>query len=442
MQDFNSLLSLGRNLSADRLENFNWSDPHPPLRVVTLNDPILLSVQLQPNGSYGYSGYLYELWGIVASRLNLNYRLVPLSVPDFGALDANDTWTGLVGELAYGRADVALASLDMASDRASVVDFLDACPVDEATSAFIVRRGFRDAPQLSSLLGSLLSPLGTNVWWALIVSLLILAVILRRSLHFNRGRAETLQTVDKMLWTDCILVCYMSMVGQGWSTTPNSLAARMVTIACWILGIIICASYTANLISHLTLVTEELSINSLEEFSGRPDWKLVAPAGNSELNKWRSSSDVHERALYQRYATGKGIIVMNLTSNASNVAMIQEHVLTYADLKYIPVLLGPDACLLVPIPTIRKRTVSTFIAVSKRLKTLRRRINQLLLKMKTGGLISRLRHRWIKSSEIICESPTGYKAITFNKSLPLLALVPLSLCASVVLLVLEWAFSL
>ena len=438
MESINSLLSLGKNWSAEPLDR---SDPDHRLRVVAVNDPVFLSVETQSNGSYRYGGYLYDLWKMVASKMNLNYQMVPLAVPDFGMIDANGTWTGLVGELAYGRADVALASLDMTPDRAAVIDFLDGFPVDQSTVGFFVRRIIPETLQLSSLLSSLLKPLDTNVWWALLVSVLLLAVILRISLHFNRGGAESQQTVDEMPWTTCLLSCYMSIVGQGWSTTPDSLAARMATISCWILGFIIYSSYTANLISHLTVITEHLPINSLEEFSERPDWKLAVPVGNSRFDKWRSSRDVHERALFQRYATGKGIIILNFTSlNASIEVMIRERVMTLADFSYVPALLGPDACLLAPIPT-DQQSVFTFMAVTKRKNRLRRRINRLLLKMATGGLISRLRRRWKKSSQIICEDPTGYKAISFRDSLAVLVLVPLSLCASMMVLVLERAFS-
>ena len=394
-------------------------------------------MELQPNGSFKYSGYLYELWETVASKMNLNYQMVPLTVHDFGALAANGTWTGLVGELAYGRADVALASLDMTPDRATVIDYLDGCPVDQPSTAFLVRRGFRETPQLFSLVGSLLKPLETNVWWALLVSLLAMSVILRVSMHVNRGRAESRQTVDEMSWSVCLLHCYMSMVGQGWSTTPNSLAARVVTISCWALGIIIYASYTANLISSLTIMTDELPINSLEEFLERPDWKLAVPASNTEVNEWRSSSDEHERALYRRYVAGEGVIAMNSISTNTTT---EEGVLLYADLKRLQEFFGPDACLFAPLPGREKQSSISFIGIAKGRNTLRRHINQLLLKMQTGGLISRLRGRWRKYSGFVCESPTGYKDISFSDILAVLALVPLSLGASMVFLGLERAF--
>ena len=442
MQHINSLLSVGKNWSAEPLERGSGSDPHPTLRVVTLNDPIFLSTELQPNGSYKYGGYLYELWKMVAREANLNYSIVPIEARNFGNLDTNGTWTGLVGELAYGRADVALASLDMRLDRASVIDYLDASPVDQSHAGFYVHLGRQETPQLYGLLSSLLKSLDANVWWTLLGFVLAMSVMLRIFLYFNRDRTENRQTVEELPWTTCLLSCFMSMVGQGWTTVPNSLSARMVTISCWTLGIVISVSYTTNLISHLTIVmTDELPINTLAEFSERSDWKFAIAVGSGKLNEWRYSSNVHELALYNRYATGKGFIALNFTSKASAMTILKEGVLTYVDFHYLQAVFGSDACLLAPLPGIPRQSTLTFMAVSKRMNRLRRHINLLLLKMETRGVISRLRRRWRLANDVVCESSSSYRALSLSHTLAILAVLPLSMCTSIVLLLLERAFS-
>ena len=437
MRHINSLPSVGTNWSASS----DRDPPHPTLRVVTLNDPLFLSAELQPNGSYRYSGYLYELWKIVAGSLNLNYQIVLLADNSYGNLDNKGAWTGVVGELAYDRADVALASLDMRLDRTSVIDYLDASPVDQSTNGFYMRRGRQETPQLSSLLSSLLKSLDANVWWALLCLLLALSVILRISVHFNRELAENRQTVDELTWTACLLSCFMSMVGQGWATAPNSISARTVTISCWAMGIVISVSYTANLICHLTVTTDVLPFKTLEEFSKRPDWKFAVAVGNGQLNEWRFSSNAHELALYERYVTGKGFIALNFTSKTSAMTMLNEPVLAYLNFHFIPAIFGPDACLLAPMPGSPRQTIFAFMAISKRMNRLRRHINRLLLQMQTRGVISRLRRRWRKAKDVVCENPTSYKTLSFSDTLSILALLPLSMCASIVLLLIERVLS-
>ena len=443
MQHINSLLSVGKDWSVEPLDHGSGSGRQHTLRVVTVHDPLILSVETSPNGTHEYSGYLYEIWQILAQRLGLRYQLVPMSANDYGTLDANGTWTGLVGELVYGRADVALASLDMTSDRAAVIDFLDACPVDQSNSGFYVRRSPREDLGLLRLFGLLLKPLDTDLWWAVLGSLLLLSVILRISLHFNRGRAESQQTVDEMPWTTCLFSCYMSMVGQGWSSMPNSLAARAVTFICWILRIIIYAGYTANMISHCTTMTEKppLPINSLEEFSQHPDWKLAMTPGSAFLNNWKSSPNIHLQALHKRYLDGEGLVDLNYSSKDSMRLVTQERLLTFADFEYIAAALGRDTCLLVPLPDTPVNSRFTFMAVAKRMSGLREEINQLLLKMKTSGLISGLKNRWVKPSDMICESRKSFHRVSFSQAVPILVIVPLAIHVSWLLCAVETVLS-
>ena len=422
---------------SDDMVDISSSDPNPVLRVVTVEDPLLLSIQQQPNGSYLYSGYLYELWKMVAEHLNLRYEMLPLPVSDYGSLNANGTWTGMVGELVYGRADIALASLEMNLARASVIDYLDACPVNEFFAGFYLRQGQTHSPLLSQLLGSLLKPLDTNVWWALLVSLLVLSVVLRFTLRFSPSRRVIGITENDMGWSDCLLNCFMCFVNQGWAAIPNSLAARTVTITCWMLSLIIHASYTAKLISFMTLTTEELPINKLAQFLERPDWRLAVPRGAAEITYWRVSSDEHERALYERYTAGKGVVFLDVSSNESFRVVIEERVLTFIDFQYVPPIIGHDSCVLAPLTKRPGFKRFAFIGISKQQKKLRQEINQVLLRIKSQGLDSRLRSRWVTSGDIRCESLTGYRALAISDLYSVVVIVPLSVCISVSLLAFE-----
>ena len=426
---------LAKNWSGDKVD-VSSSDPYPVLRVVTVDDPLLLSIQQQPNGSYLYSGYLYELWKMVAEELNLRYRMLPLPVTDYGTL-VNGTWTGLVGELVYGRADIALAPLDMRIGRASAIDFVDACPVAEELTGFYVRKESQEYLPILQLLGSLLKPLDTNVWWALLVSLLVLSAVLRFTLRFSPSCFETDITVNGMGWTDCLLNCFMCFVNQGWAATPNSLAARTVTITCWMLSIFIYASYTAKLTSFLTMTTDELPIKTLAQFLERPDWRLALPRGIGEVDQWRVSSDGHERALYERYTAERGVVFIDFSSNQSLTVLTEERVLIAVSIQYAHRMVGKDVCGLAPLSENMQSKTLTYIGIAKRMKILRRELNLLLLRMNSQGLIARLKSRWVTATDVMCESFTGHCALAIADVLAVLIIVPLSVGISIGILVLE-----
>ena len=220
------------------------------LRVSAIHDPPFFFIQSHNNGSYSYDGYLYELWRALAREVGVRYRIVPLHTYEYGHPDRNGTWTGLIGELVHRRADIALSWLGRFTNRESLMEFLDAVPVTLYQNDFYVRRGPSDGPTITSrTFASLLKPLHSNVWWTLLASMLILSVVLRVTLRFNHPRAESRRTVDGMTWGSCLLNSFLSVVGQGWAVTPDSLAARTVTLSTWVLGILLHASYTANLMS-------------------------------------------------------------------------------------------------------------------------------------------------------------------------------------------------
>ena len=428
------------NRSASTMDGVRveYPDPYPELRIVTLEDSLFLSVQRRPNGSHIFGGYLYELWTLVAEQLKLTYRIRLLATRNFGALDANGTWAGLVGELAHDRADVALASLDMNIARASVIDYLTASEVDAATSGFYVRRGHRETPPLSDVLASLLRPLHVNVWWSVLVSLLVLSVVLRCTLRFEPRRAGVARTESVVDWTECLLLCLMTLARQAWAGTPSSASARVATITCWALSILIHASFTANLISLMSGArSEETAITSLGQFLERPDWRLALPNGTGELNYWRVSANRHERALYERYKTGQRVIFLTSTSERSMRRTTEERVLTFVDLPYVSRAIGQDVCLLAPLSEEPQYKRFTFIGISKNNKRLRAEINQVLLRMKSHGLISRLKRRWVTTHDIVCKTPTGYRELTFSDLFDILVIVPISVIISTALFVLE-----
>ena len=59
-----------------------------------------MNVTKTPEGGYIYTGYLVDLWDILCQELNVTYRMLPPAPSGFGALLANGTWTGMVGQVA------------------------------------------------------------------------------------------------------------------------------------------------------------------------------------------------------------------------------------------------------------------------------------------------------------------------------------------------------
>ena len=437
-----SLLSVGRSWSGRLSENSSGSAQEQELRVTTVHNPPLMTVERLDNGSYTCEGYLYELWDTVAKELGLRYRMVPLLEPLYGSMEANGTWNGMVGELAYGRADVAVTTLDLRSDRAAVIDYVDAVSVTTTQSKFYVRADSHTVPEMTAeTLNSLLKPLHANVWWTLLASLLVLSVALHVSLRFGgRARAEDTETVDDMSWGACLLSSFRSLVGQGWESSPESHAVRIVTSCSWMLGIIIYASYTANMISHLTVVTMDLPITSLKQFHEQPGWRIAIQPGHSILNDWKLSRDKYEHGLYQRSVTRQGIIDIYWKGD-STWRTLEPKVLTYVNIDPVFRILLADACSLVPLPGLPAKTNEVYMAIAKGRGKLRKDINQVMIKLNEEGVLKRIKSQWIRSHDALCESSTGFREMTFGDVFVVLMIVPIGVALSVAICACESLWS-
>jgi ABC-type amino acid transport substrate-binding protein len=93
------------------------------LRVIAAHRPPLCFIENGENGSQPiFSGYLIDLLPTLLNQANLQlvYNLTAY-VGSGGKLQANGTWTGVMGQLTSGQADLALFPLTLTSQRAQYI---------------------------------------------------------------------------------------------------------------------------------------------------------------------------------------------------------------------------------------------------------------------------------------------------------------------------------
>ena len=95
------------------------------IRVATLNFPCLheLHYDKLERSIVGGSGMFLEPLNIFANKLNFTFELIASIDGQFGAMDDNGTWNGLIGMLENDQADIAGASLYTTVARGKVITF-------------------------------------------------------------------------------------------------------------------------------------------------------------------------------------------------------------------------------------------------------------------------------------------------------------------------------
>nr|BAI44620.1 AMPA-selective glutamate receptor 1 flop type [Mus musculus] len=224
-------------------------------------------------GNDRYEGYCVELAAEIAKHVGYSYRLEIVSDGKYGARDPDTkAWNGMVGELVYGRADVAVAPLTITLVREEVIDFSK--PFMSLGISIMIKKPQKSKPGVFSFL----DPLAYEIWMCIVFAYIGVSVVLFlvsrfspyewHSEEFEEGRDQTTSDqsnefgIFNSLWFS--LGAFMQ---QGYDISPRSLSGRIVGGVWWFFTLIIISSYTANLAAFLTVERMVSPIESAEDLA-------------------------------------------------------------------------------------------------------------------------------------------------------------------------------
>uniref|UniRef100_A0A8C7Y4C5 Glutamate receptor, ionotropic, AMPA 2b n=1 Tax=Oryzias sinensis TaxID=183150 RepID=A0A8C7Y4C5_9TELE len=181
-----------------------------------------------------YEGYCVDLAAEIAKHCGFKYQLKIVGDGKYGARDAETKiWNGMVGELVYGKADIAVAPLTITLVREEVIDFSK--PFMSLGISIMIKKPQKSKPGVFSFL----DPLAYEIWMCIVFAYIGVSVVL-----FLRDGKQT--TSGHIL---------------------QSLSGRIVGGVWWFFTLIIISSYTANLAAFLTVERMVSPIESAEDLA-------------------------------------------------------------------------------------------------------------------------------------------------------------------------------
>ncbi|KAJ6667870.1 hypothetical protein lerEdw1_016191 [Lerista edwardsae] len=127
----------------------------------------------QLDGNARYEGYCVELAAEIAKHVGYQYRLQIVADGKYGARDPDTKlWNGMVGELVYGRADVAVAPLTITLVREEVIDFSK--PFMSLGISIMIKKPQKSKPGVFSFL----DPLAYEIWMCIVFAYIGVSVVL------------------------------------------------------------------------------------------------------------------------------------------------------------------------------------------------------------------------------------------------------------------------
>uniref|UniRef100_A0A8C5Q8G4 Glutamate receptor n=1 Tax=Leptobrachium leishanense TaxID=445787 RepID=A0A8C5Q8G4_9ANUR len=226
------------------------------------------------DGNDKYEGYCVDLASEIAKHVGIKYKLSIVEDGKYGARDPETKiWNGMVGELVYGRADIAVAPLTITLVREEVIDFSK--PFMSLGISIMIKKPQKSKPGVFSFL----DPLAYEIWMCIVFAYIGVSVVLFLVSRFSpyewhledNDEARDPQNppdppnefgIFNSLWFS--LGAFMQ---QGCDISPRSLSGRIVGGVWWFFTLIIISSYTANLAAFLTVERMVSPIESAEDLA-------------------------------------------------------------------------------------------------------------------------------------------------------------------------------
>lgn len=210
-------------------------------------------------------GYCIDLLEQLAEDMNLDFDLYIVGDGKYGAWK-NGHWTGLVGDLLSGTANMAVTSFSINTARSQVIDFTS--PFFSTSLGILVRTRDTAAP-----IGAFMWPLHWTMWLGIFVALHITAIFL--TLYEWKspfGMTPKGRNRNKVFsFSSALNVCYALLFGRTAAIKPPKCWTGRFLMNLWAIFCMFCLStYTANLAA--VMVGEKI----YEELSGIHDPKVIA----------------------------------------------------------------------------------------------------------------------------------------------------------------------
>ncbi|KAM4732420.1 glutamate receptor 3-like isoform 3-T3 [Anableps anableps] len=225
-------------------------------------------------GNDRYEGYCVDLASEIAKHVGIKYKLSIVMDGKYGARDPDTKmWNGMVGELVYGRADIAVAPLTITLVREEVIDFSK--PFMSLGISIMIKKPQKSKPGVFSFL----DPLAYEIWMCIVFAYIGVSVVLflvSRFSPYEWNLEEQDETKDPQTPPDppndfgifnSLWFSLGAFMQQGCDISPRSLSGRIVGGVWWFFTLIIISSYTANLAAFLTVERMVSPIESAEDLA-------------------------------------------------------------------------------------------------------------------------------------------------------------------------------
>ncbi|KAK3891725.1 hypothetical protein Pcinc_004391 [Petrolisthes cinctipes] len=288
-----------------------------------LSEPYMMlreTTSQKTTGNDRYEGFCVDLIREMASILGFNYTIKLVDDGKYGAWDEKQQrFTGMIGELLTQKADLAVGDLTINYKREQAVDFTKPW-MSFGISILFTKPSVRKSTNLFTFL----RPLSCDVWVYLAVAYLgvsLVLFLLARLSPYERVPVYVMGERSVSLgnqYTLCNSLWFTTggLVQRATHHMPRACSTRIMAGIWWLFTLLMVSSYTANLVSFLTLdhMQPQLPIETAEDLAHQTKIKYGTVIQGSTWNFFQSSKLATHQRMFSFMESVRPSVYMRSTS--------------------------------------------------------------------------------------------------------------------------------
>uniref|UniRef100_A0AAR5Q5X3 Uncharacterized protein n=2 Tax=Dendroctonus ponderosae TaxID=77166 RepID=A0AAR5Q5X3_DENPD len=257
-------------LKVTRVEDYSYPNVTGDMRnqtftvIISLTEPYGMLKETPENleGNQMYEGFAIDLIHELSLLEGFNYTFI-VQLDGSNGNKVDNHWTGMIGAVIDGKADMAITDLTITAERSEDVDFTS--PFMNLGISILFQKPTKAPPSFFSFA----EPFAIDTWIALAIAFVVVSLS-----FFLLGRIcpdewnnpfpcveEPEFLINQFNMSNSVWFATGAMLQQGSEIAPIAIPTRLVSGVWWFFVLIMVSSYTANLASFL--VTE----NNIELFN-------------------------------------------------------------------------------------------------------------------------------------------------------------------------------
>ncbi|XP_067667883.1 glutamate receptor 4-like [Haliotis asinina] len=258
-----------------------------------LSDPYVMK-----KDGEGYKGFLVDVLDKVAELVGFNYNIRLSKDGKYGSY-SNGQWSGMIGEVVRGEADIGLGDVVITRERERVVDFSK--PYLSQGLRLLVKKPRRYEPGL----GLLLQPFSMECWLSILFALLVVAILFVLISRFNpfkwrqvasdkdpRGARHSFGPRESFMFA------FSTITLQGYRETPRSLAGRVLAVSWFIFIFFTVVAYIGTTVNFMSVGEgmQPLPFEDIEDLADSGGIQIGMVHHGSVFQTFRKSKmDIYQR---------------------------------------------------------------------------------------------------------------------------------------------------